>query len=76
MSKAANFVFGTIVGTAVGMAVGYILAPSQETTFDKGYRSRLDKALEEGQTAAVLREEELRRQFEQSKRRHTPGTTP
>lgn len=73
MDKSVSFVLGAIVGAAAGALVGYIVAPSRNTSFDRSYRSRLDKALAEGNKAAAEREAELRRDFEQSKRRRTPG---
>ncbi|MBX2998434.1 MAG: hypothetical protein KF893_07970 [Caldilineaceae bacterium] len=75
MDKSVSFVLGTIVGAAAGALVGYIFAPARNTSFDKSYRSRMDKALAEGNKAAAEREAELRREFERSKRRYTPGQT-
>ena len=73
MSKSVNFFIGTVLGIAVGVATGYVLAPARQTTFDRTYQSRLDKALEEGRKAAALREAELRAEFEQAKRLRKPG---
>ena len=73
MSKSVSFVLGAVAGVALGALVGTILAPARGTSFDRSYRSRLDTALAEGRRAAAEREAELRRQFEQAKRRNTPG---
>ncbi|MBI1295239.1 hypothetical protein GC175_09820 [bacterium] len=76
MSKSINLFLGTVVGIAVGLAVGYVMAPARDTSFDKGYQSRVDRALEEGRKAAAQREAELRAEFEQAKRLRKPGQTP
>jgi gas vesicle protein len=73
MNKSVNFVLGTILGAAAGALVGYIFAPARNTSFDRSYRSRMDKALAEGEKAAAEREAELRKEFEQARRRRTPG---
>lgn len=73
MGKSGNFVLGTLVGVAVGAVVGYLFGPAQNTRFDAEYRSRLDRALEEGRKAEEVRKEELRREFAQAKKR-TAGT--
>jgi gas vesicle protein len=69
MGKLANFLIGAALGAAVGVALNYLFGPAQETEYNQNYRSRLDKALAEGQRAADEHEAELRRQFEQAKRR-------
>jgi len=68
MDKMSNFLIGAAVGAAAVVMVNYLLGPSNETTFDEGYQSRLDKALDDGKHAADERENELRRQFEEGKR--------
>ncbi len=68
MGRTSNFIIGALVGTAVGLAVNYVFGPANQATYDREYRSRLDKALEDGQHAADAREAELRRQFELGKR--------
>lgn len=75
MSKSVNFVLGALAGAAIGLLAGYIVAPARGTSFDQNYQSRLDKALQAGEQAAAEREAELRREFEQAKRRNTPGRT-
>jgi hypothetical protein len=75
MDKSVSFVLGAIVGAAASALVGYVFAPARNTSFDRSYRSRMDRALAEGNKAAAEREAELRREFERSKRRHTPGET-
>lgn len=75
MSKSVNLFLGTVVGIAVGLAVGYVLAPARNTSFDRSYQSRLDKALDEGRKAAEQREAELRAEFERAKRLRKPGQT-
>ena len=69
MGKSGNFVLGTLVGVALGAVAGYLLGPAQGARYDATYRSRLDRALEEGRKAEAAREEELRREFVQAKRR-------
>lgn len=67
MGKISSAIIGAVVGTAVGFVVNYLFGPANETTFDKNYQSRLDKALEEGKRAAEEHELELRRQLTQAK---------
>jgi hypothetical protein len=67
MGRTSNFIVGALVGTAVGLAVSYIFGPATDTTYDARYRSRWDKALDDGRSAADAREAELRGQFEQGK---------
>jgi hypothetical protein len=58
---------GAAVGAAVSAVYAYLFAPAQEATFDAGYRSRWDWAIEEGNRAAAAHELEMRSQFEQAK---------
>jgi gas vesicle protein len=69
MGKLSNFLIGAALGAAVGVALNYIFGPAQDTEYNQNYRSRLNKALEEGDRAAQEHEAELRRQFELAKRR-------
>ncbi|HRJ43443.1 MAG TPA: hypothetical protein PL105_16270 [Caldilineaceae bacterium] len=69
MGKTGNFILGGLIGAALGAAVAYLLGPAQATRFDATYRSRLDRALDEGRQAEEARAEELRREFAQAKKR-------
>jgi len=71
MGKMSNFLIGAAVGAAAALVVNYLFGPSNSTTYDEGYQSRLDKALADGKRAADEREAELRRQFEEGKGRHS-----
>ncbi len=71
MGKLSNFLIGAAVGAAAALVVSYIFGPSNDTTYDEHYQSRLDKALADGKRAADEREAELRRQFEEGKRRRS-----
>jgi uncharacterized membrane protein YgaE (UPF0421/DUF939 family) len=74
MGKTSNFLIGAAVGVVTALVVNYVFGPSNETTYDEHYQSRLDKALTDGKRAADEREAELRRQFEEGKRgRRAPG---
>ena len=68
MGKTSYLLIGALVGAAAGAVVNYLFGPAQATTFDQGYRSRLDFALEEGERAADAREAELRRHFDDARR--------
>lgn len=70
MGKTGNFVVGGLIGVALGAVIGYLLGPAQETRFDAGYQSRLDRALDEGRRAEAERAAELRREFAQAKGRN------
>lgn len=74
MGKRENFVVGAIVGTALGAVIGYIFGPAQGAVSDPTYRSRLDRALEEGERAEEARRIELEREFERAKRVRRPGS--
>jgi gas vesicle protein len=68
MGKFSNFLVGAVLGAAVGLIVNYLFGPANDTEFNQNYRSRLDKALEEGQRAADEHEAELRRQLGEAKK--------
>jgi hypothetical protein len=70
MSKTLYLLMGAALGAAVGWVYDYLSSPAEATKFDGTYRSRLDWALEEGEKAADLREQELRREFEAAKHGH------
>jgi gas vesicle protein len=70
MGKLSNFLLGAALGAAVGVVFNYLFGPAQGTEFTQNYRSRWNKALDEGQQAADEREAELRRQFAEAKRRN------
>ena len=64
MGKSSYMIIGAVVGAAVALAYNYFFGPAVGTTYDAGYQSRLDYALEEGKRASLAREAELRKQFE------------
>ena len=68
MGKTSSALIGAAVGIVAGFVVNYLFGAANDTTFDKNYQSRLDKALEEGRLAAEEHEAELRRQLAQAKR--------
>lgn len=68
MGKTSYLIIGALVGAAAGVVVNYLFGPANGTTFDAGYRSRLDAALEAGDRAADARELELRARFIEAKR--------
>ncbi len=63
MGKIGYWALGALIGVAAGLIVDYLLGPASDSAFDETYRTRLDRALEEGERAADAREAELRRQF-------------
>lgn len=67
MGKTSNLIIGMALGAAVGIAINYLFGPTLDAQFNAQYRSRWDRALEEGKVAAAEREAELRRQFEVAK---------
>ncbi|MBV7327873.1 hypothetical protein KFU94_06360 [Chloroflexi bacterium TSY] len=71
MGKFSNFLIGTVVGIAITAIVNYLFGPANETTYDANYRSRIDKALEEGQLAAHEHQLELIERLEEAKRTGT-----
>ncbi len=72
MGKLSNFLIGLAVGGAAGAVVTYLFGPpSDEAALIEGnpaasvpYQSRLDRALIEGEQAAVEQETLMRRHFE------------
>ena len=68
MGKLGNFLIGAALGAAVGIVLNYLFGPAQGSEYNQTYRSRLDKALEEGDRAAEEHEAELKRRFEMAKR--------
>lgn len=69
MGRVSNFIIGAALGAAVGLVINYLFGPATGVEFNQEYRSRLDKALEEGEQAAQEHEAEVRRQFELAKRK-------
>ncbi len=71
MGKLSNFLIGLAVGGAAGAVVTYLFGPpSEEAALLEGnpaasvpYQSRLDRALIEGEEAAVEQEALMRRHF-------------
>jgi gas vesicle protein len=78
MGKTSNFIIGALLGAAAGVAVSYLFGPANNTTYDKHYQSRLDKALSDGRRAADDAEADLRRQFEAGRlpKAQRPSTAP
>ena len=68
MGKFSNFIIGAALGAGVGLVINYLFGPARETEFNAHYRSRWDRAIEEGNQAAQAHEAELRRQFAAAKR--------
>jgi hypothetical protein len=68
VNKWGYLAIAALAGAAAGAVYNYLFAPAAETTFDGSYQSRLDWALAEGEKAAARREQELRAEFEASKR--------
>ena len=68
MSRGSSLLLGAAIGAAIAVALNYFLGPAPGTTYDANYRSRLDFALDEGQRAARVREDELRQQIIQMRR--------
>ncbi len=69
MNRSGSFLLGALLGGGVGLLLGYVFSPAPDADFDRHYRSRLDQALDEGRKAAAETEAELRRRFEEAKRR-------
>ncbi|BAL98060.1 MULTISPECIES: hypothetical protein [Caldilinea] len=69
MNRTAYFLIGAAAGAALAAALHYFLGPAPGTTYDANYRSRLDFALEEGRRAAAAREQELRQQLADLRKR-------
>ena len=59
---------GFFLGFAAGMVLNYLFGPAEETAYDHTYRSRWDKALDDGAQAADDRESELLEQLQATKR--------
>ena len=70
MKKSVAVLVGTVVGAAVGLTVNYLFGAASDTTFDENYRSRWDRAVQEGRRAAAEHELLLRRQLEVAKAPH------
>lgn len=68
MGKTGFLLVGAAVGAAVGVVFNYVFGPTDGARYDESYRSRWDKALEDGDRAADEREAEMRRRFEAAKR--------
>ncbi|MEZ4675630.1 MAG: hypothetical protein R2932_15475 [Caldilineaceae bacterium] len=73
MRKSMAVAIGTAVGALVGLTINYLFAPAAGTTLDEHYRSRWDRALDEGREAAVAHELEMRRQLMAAKQPRLPG---
>ena len=73
MKNSTAALIGAAIGALAAVTFTYIFGPAPNATFDVSYRSRLDNALAEGERAAKEHEAELRRQFEESKRRRPPS---
>jgi len=62
-----KLLWGLLFGFAIGMVVNYLFGPADETEYDETYRSRWDKAMEDGHLAADEREQELVEQLQAAK---------
>ncbi|MEZ4713670.1 MAG: hypothetical protein R3A44_41160 [Caldilineaceae bacterium] len=67
MGKLSNFIIGAAIGVAVSAVVSYVFGPTNDAAYDATYRSRLDRALEEGRKAAAARQLEMRQAFVEAK---------
>lgn len=67
MGRVISFVAGATMGLAIAAVATYLFGPARDTHFDERYQSRWDRALEEGQQAAIEHEAALRRQLENAK---------
>lgn len=75
VGKSGYLLIGAMVGAAVAFTINYFLGPTEATTYDENYRSRLDYALDEGKRAAAARETQLRGDL-QTLRIQTKGQEP
>ena len=75
MGKSGYLLIGAMVGAAIAFTITYFLGPTEATTYDENYRSRLDYALDEGKRAAAARETQLRGDL-QTLRIQTKGQEP
>ena len=75
MGKSGYLLIGAMVGAAIAFTINYFLGPTEATTYDENYRSRLDYALDEGKRAAAARETQLRGDL-QTLRIQTKGQEP
>ncbi len=71
MGRTGFLLVGAAVGAAVGIVFNYVFGPTEDAQFNEAYRSRWDKALEDGERAADEREAEMRQGFEAAKRRRS-----
>ena len=58
-----NLFIGLLLGVGLGLTFTYLFGPADETEYNETYRSRLDKALEDGDQAANEKEAEMRGQL-------------
>jgi hypothetical protein len=75
VGKSGYLLLGAAVGAAVAFTINYFFGPTEATTYDENYRSRLDFALAEGKRAAAAREVELRGELK-TLRLETKGQEP
>ena len=72
--KVVTLILSLAVGVACGYLVGHLLGPAPGTRYDISYKSRLDQAMADGQTAAAAKTKELWQEFARRKGQTTPGT--
>ncbi len=70
MGRIVSFVLGAAIGAAAAAVTTYLFEPARDTQFDQRYQSRLDRALADGQAAAIEHEAALRLQLAAT--RHLP----
>ena len=63
MGRLLSFVLGAAVGAAAAAVTTYLFEPARDTQFDQRYQSRLDRALADGQAAAIEHDAALRLQL-------------
>ena len=68
MKKLIKLVLGTGLGLAAGYVAGLLLTPASGEDLQTQLRSRIDRAIDEGKSAANTREAELRAEFTTAKR--------
>ncbi|MEM7538047.1 MAG: hypothetical protein AAF639_38105 [Chloroflexota bacterium] len=58
-----NLFIGLLLGIGLGLVFTYLFGPADEAAYDETYRSRWDKALEDGDRAADEKEKAMHDQL-------------